>query len=85
MLRRRSIQTISTGFCPVNEGFLCGGPLLNLDSILSSNFVVQYRTNLADTNWINLLSLTNLPASPYLFLDSGGLGQPARFYRAVME
>jgi hypothetical protein len=42
------------------------------------NFVVQYSTNLAGTNWMNLLSLTNLPSSPYLFIDSGGVGQPAR-------
>jgi hypothetical protein len=59
-------------------------PLLNLNSMLSSNFVVQYSTNLA-TNWMNLLSLTNLPASLYLFLDSGGVGKPARFYRAFMQ
>ena len=36
--------------------------------------MVQYSTNLAGTNWINLLSLTNLPASPYLFLDPAGDG-----------
>jgi hypothetical protein len=47
--------------------------------------VVQYSANLADTNWLNLLSLPNLPASPYLFLNSGGVGQPARFYRAFMQ
>ena len=65
--------------------FLAGYPVLNLDGMLSNNFVVQYSTNLADTNWINLLSLTNLPSSPYLFLDPAGVGQPARFYRAFMQ
>jgi hypothetical protein len=40
---------------------------------------------LADTNWINLLSLTNLSASPYQFLDPAGGDQPARFYRAFMQ
>ena len=65
--------------------FLAGYPLLNLDGMLSSNFVVQYSTNLAGTNWMSLLSLTNLPSSPYQFLDSGGVGQPARFYRAFMQ
>ena len=64
---------------------LAGYPLLNLEGMLSSNFVVQYSTNLAGTNWMNLLSLTNLPSSPYLFLDSDGVGQPARFYRAFMQ
>ena len=62
-----------------------GYPLLNLDGMLSSNFVVQYSTNLADTNWMNLLSLTNLPSSPYPFLDPAGDSEPARFYRAFMQ
>ena len=62
-----------------------GYPLLNLYGMLSSNFVVQYSSNFADTNWINLLSLTNLPSSPYLFLDPAGDGEPARFYRAFMQ
>jgi uncharacterized repeat protein (TIGR03803 family) len=64
---------------------LAGYPLLNLYGMLSSNFVVQYSTSLADTNWANLLSLTNLPSSPYLFLDPAGDGEPARFYRAFMQ
>ncbi len=62
-----------------------GYPLLNLEGMLSNNFVVQYSTNLADTNWVNLLSLTNLSASPYLFLDPAGDDEPARFYRAFMQ
>ena len=65
--------------------FLAGYPLLNLSGMLSSNFVVQYSTNLAGTNWMNLLSLSNLPASPYLFLDPAGEAGPARFYRAFMR
>jgi hypothetical protein len=64
---------------------LAGYPLLNLEGMLSSNFVVQYSTNLAGGNWMNLLSLSNLPASPYLFLDPAGDGEPARFYRAFMR
>jgi len=64
---------------------LAGYPVLNLDGMLSSNFVVQYSTNLAGSNWVNLLSLTNLPASPYLFLDPAGDGEPARFDRAFMQ
>jgi uncharacterized repeat protein (TIGR03803 family) len=62
-----------------------GYPLLDLNGMLSSNFVVQYSTNLAGSNWMNLLSLSNLPASPYLFLDPAGDGEPARFYRAFMQ
>jgi len=62
-----------------------GYPLLYLNGMLSNNFVVQYRTNLADTNWINLLSLSNLSSSPYLFLDPAGVVPPARFYRAFMQ
>ena len=65
--------------------FSAGYPLLHLNGMLSNNFVVEYSTNLAGTNWMNLLSLTNLQSSPYLFLDSGGVGQPSRFYRAFMQ
>jgi hypothetical protein len=64
---------------------VAGYPLLNLTGMLSNNYVVQYSTNLADTNWINLLSLTNLSVNPYQFLDPAGAGQPARFYRAFMQ
>jgi hypothetical protein len=65
--------------------FLAGYPLVDLTGMLSSNFVVQYCANVVGTNWVNLLSLTNLPSSPYRFLDSGGFGQPVRFYRAYMQ
>jgi uncharacterized repeat protein (TIGR03803 family) len=65
--------------------FSSGSPQLSLYGMLNNNFVVQYNTNLADTNWINLLSLTNLSASPYQFIDPTGGEQPARFYRAFMQ
>jgi uncharacterized repeat protein (TIGR03803 family) len=64
--------------------FSSGYPQLNLAGMLSNNFIVQYSTNLTGTNWINLLSLSNLSASPYLFLDPAGIVPPSRFYRAVM-
>ena len=62
-----------------------GYPVLELNGMLGNDFVVQYSTNLASTNWNDLLSLSNLSASPYLFLDPVGVGQPARFYRAFMR
>ena len=65
--------------------FLAGYPLLNLNGMLSNNFVVQYSTNLADTNWINLLSVSNLSSNPYQFLDPAGIVPPVRFYRAYMQ
>jgi hypothetical protein len=64
---------------------LAGYPLLNLNGMLSSNFLVQYSTNLAGTNWIKLLSLTNLPTSPYLLVDPAGGSERVRFYRAFMQ
>jgi len=65
--------------------FSAGYPSLNLNGMLSNNFVVQYSTNLTGTNWINLLSVTNLSSSPYQFLDPAGIVPPARFYRAFMQ
>ena len=65
--------------------FLAGYPQLKLNGMLSNNFVVQYSTNLAGTNWINMISLSNLLTNPYSFLDPAGVVPPARFYRAVMQ
>ena len=64
---------------------VAGYPVLNLSGMLSNNFVVQYSTNLAGPNWVNLLSITNLSVSPYPFLDPTGPGQPSRVYRAYMK
>jgi hypothetical protein len=69
----------------LNLQLLAGYPVLNLNGMLSNNFVVQYNTNLAGTNWITLLSLTNLLTSPYQFLDPAGVVPPARFYRVFMQ
>ena len=69
----------------LNLQLLANYPVLNLNGMLSNNFVVQYNTNLAGTNWITLLSLTNLLTSPYQFLDPAGVVPPARFYRVWMQ
>jgi hypothetical protein len=65
--------------------FSAGYPVLNLSGMLSSNFVVQYSTNLTGANWTTLLSVTNLTTSPYSFVDPAGMVPPARFYRALMH
>jgi uncharacterized repeat protein (TIGR03803 family) len=65
--------------------FVTGYPVLSLSGMLSNSFVVQYNTNLATTNWITLLSVSNLLSSPYQFLDPAGINQPVRLYRAVMH
>ena len=63
---------------------LSGGyPVLSLYASLGTNYMLQYSSNLAATNWLNLLSITNLSDSPYLFLDPSGVSQPERFYRAL--
>jgi hypothetical protein len=62
-----------------------GYPVLNLNGMLSNNFVVQYNADLTSTNWINLLTLSNLLTSPYEFLDPAGNDQPTRFYRVLMQ
>jgi len=65
--------------------FWAGYPVLDLSGMLSSNFVVQYSTDLAGSHWLDLLCLSNLPFSPYLFLDSESGEEPARFYQAFMR
>src|ERR1019366_8667585 len=65
--------------------FWSGYPLLNLVGMLHSNYVVQYSTNLARTNWIYLLSLSNWDHTPKMVFDPDGGGKPVRFYRAFMQ
>jgi hypothetical protein len=65
--------------------FSAGYPVLSLNGMLSSNFSVQYSTNLAVTSWISLLSISNLSVNPYQFLDPAGGFPPARYYRAFMH
>lgn len=60
-----------------------GYPLLNLTGMLGNNFLIQYSTNVLGSSWTSLLSVSNLPGSPYQFLDLAGAGKPARFYRVV--
>ena len=62
-----------------------GYPALGLSGPLGNNFVIQYCTNLAGTNWTDMLSLTNLSSSPYTFIDPAGISPAARFYRAIMR
>jgi uncharacterized repeat protein (TIGR03803 family) len=60
---------------------LAGYPVLSVYGTSGNSFMVQYNTNLAGTNWLNL-SLINLISNPYQFLDPSAIGEPARFYRA---
>ena len=60
-----------------------GYAILDLSAVVSNNYVLQYSADL--TNWTDLLSLNNLPYSPYLFLDPAGVGQTARFYRTLVK
>ena len=62
-----------------------GYPLLSLYGMLRSNFVIQYNSSSGSTNWMDMLSLPNLPYSPYLLLDPAGAAEPSRFYRAIMQ
>jgi uncharacterized repeat protein (TIGR03803 family) len=64
---------------------VAGFPKLTLSGPLGTNYVIQYTTNFANLNWMNLLSLSNLPTSPYEFIDTAGNEQPARFYRVLMQ
>jgi len=62
-----------------------GYPFLNLNGMVGNDFVIEYSTNLSNTNWITLLSLSNLLTSPYQFPDPAGIVPSARFYRVFMR
>jgi formylglycine-generating enzyme required for sulfatase activity len=53
---------------------------LTITGTVGSNYVVQYSTNLSQTNWLTLTNLT-LPNSPYLWVDTSTPETGKRFYR----
>ena len=63
--------------------FSAGHPNLNLFGSLSSNYVVQYTTNLSGGEWTELLTFTNLSNNLNQVIDSNSIFVPKRFYRAV--
>jgi uncharacterized repeat protein (TIGR03803 family) len=62
-----------------------GYPLLTLYGILGDTYTIQYTTNLADQNWTPMLIVPNLSISPFQMIDPAGIGQTARFYRALQQ
>ncbi len=64
---------------------LANYPLVSLYGRLGENYLLQYNTNLADTTWITLVSVSNLSSTPYQILDASSVGEPARFYRALFR
>lgn len=48
---------------------------------IGTDYAVQYRTNIAQTNWTQLL-MTNIPVSPATVTNFAPLG-PTRFYRVI--
>jgi hypothetical protein len=55
------------------------GVTLTLNSLASLNYLLQYKTNLSQANWINLA--TNTAAGNILVLTNNPGGDPRRFYR----
>ena len=62
-----------------------GWPRLSLEGQVGSNYFVQYSPDLRGGNWSGLTTISNLATSPYLFNDTAGFSQPARFYRALTQ
>lgn len=65
--------------------FLSGYPLLSIYGTLGDNYTIEYTTNLALPDWTPLLIIPNVSLRPYQLIDPAGMGQPARFYRAVQS
>jgi hypothetical protein len=53
---------------------------LNFSGVAGQSFSIQASTNLASTNWINLLT-TNLPSANWSYTDTLATNFPARYYR----
>jgi N-acetylneuraminic acid mutarotase len=57
---------------------------LTLAGPVGSTNEIDFKTDLAATNWTELTSLV-LPASPYLFIDTNSPSSANKFYRVVQQ
>ena len=62
-----------------------GNIQLNLLGMTNKTFLVQCCTNLINPNWINIFSISNLQFSPYPLLNVTNGGEPAKYYRVLMQ
>jgi hypothetical protein len=60
---------------------LAGYPVIGLDGKVGTNYVIQYKNSLTDSNWTLLLNFT-LSADPLTLFDTSATGVPRRYYRA---
>jgi hypothetical protein len=60
---------------------LAGYPVIRLDGKVGTNYVLQYKNSLTDSNWTSLLNF-NLSANPFTLFDTSAGGVPNRFYGA---
>src|SRR6185369_10426048 len=56
---------------------------LSITGVVGAVYSVEYATDLAQTNSWQCLEFLQLPASPYLWVDSSVAATRQRFYRAV--
>jgi hypothetical protein len=59
---------------------LAGYPVITVDGKVGTNYVIQYKNSLSDSNWTQLLNF-NLSANPFQYFDTTATGQPRRYYR----
>lgn len=60
-----------------------GLPGLIIEGVVGTNYRIEYRSDSAGGNWTRLLDLA-LPSTPFVFVDAGATGRPARFYRVLV-
>lgn len=66
----------------LNLNFTEGSPFLSFAGNTGATYVIQYSTNLASSNWIDLITLSN-PSGAFQFSDTNVSTNGSRFYRAV--
>lgn len=61
---------------------ISGMAAISVDGPTGTQYLLQYSTDLTTTNWNTLLDY-NQNVNPFIYIDSGALGVPTRFYRAM--
>jgi hypothetical protein len=61
---------------------IAGMAAISVDGPVGTQYLLQYSTNVGSPNWNTLLDY-NQNVNPFIYIDTGSLGSPFRFYRAV--
>ena len=79
-----TITVVPATSARMSLSLISGFSEISVNGPVGTQYLLQYNTNLATTNWNTLLNYDQ-NEKPFIYIDSGSLGSLSRFYRAVAQ